>query len=113
MEEPRMPHEPDHTPLQRSQPDGAAPLRDGVLDVPGDALQALDAHIVAAGGAWQPDPSEANAAGHTMFDSPTSRDHSITVLLEQHKIALAPSQSLVRIRSKDGRAYLGVVVAGP
>ncbi|MBA2451089.1 MAG: ATP-binding protein, partial [Chloroflexi bacterium] len=48
-----------------------------------------------------------------MFDSGSSQDNSVTVLLSDGHIADAPSQSLVRIRSKDGRRYLGTVVAGP
>jgi uncharacterized protein len=57
---------------------------------------------------------EANAVGRTMFDLPGSEDLSLTVLLSQEQVQVAPSQSLVRIVSRpDGRRYLGVVSAGP
>ena len=54
------------------------------------------------------------AVGRTMFDVPGSDDLTLTVLLAQERVQLAPSQSLVRIVSRpDGRRYLGVVSAGP
>lgn len=107
MEHPQT--HPNPTPIDRLR------LSDSidVLPVPDHALRRLDADIVAAGGAWQPDPDHQLAVGFTMFDSPTSQDNSLTVLLADERIADAPSQSLVRIRSKDGRSYLGTIVAGP
>src|SRR5579864_4701928 len=84
-----------------------------VQAVPEGALRRLDEDIVAAGGAWQPDPIAEGAVGFTMFDSATSHDNSLTVLLADDRITEAPSQSLVRVRSKDGRSYLGTIVAGP
>jgi DNA helicase HerA-like ATPase len=52
--------------------------------------------------------------GRTMFDQPGSEDLTVTVLLAQERVQVAPAQSLVRIVSKpDGRRYLGVVSAGP
>ena len=57
---------------------------------------------------------DAGAIGRTMFDTSGSQDMTITVLLSQERVQLAPSQSLVRIVSKpDGRKYLGIVDAGP
>jgi DNA helicase HerA-like ATPase len=54
------------------------------------------------------------AVGRTLFDGAGSEDMSVTVVLSQERVQLAPSQSLVRIVSKpDGRKYLGVVEAGP
>lgn len=109
----------ERTPIQQpTTEDGRARLLSlgdtaEVLAVPREALRLLDADIAAAGGAWQPDPSHAGAVGFTMFDSGTSHDQSVTVLLSDERIAQAPSQSLVRIKSKDGRVYLGTVVAGP
>src|SRR5262249_39076938 len=55
----------------------------------------------------------AGSIGATMFDLPTSEDHSVTVLLPREHTQAAASQSLVRIKSRDGRNYLGVVTAGP
>jgi uncharacterized protein len=52
--------------------------------------------------------------GVTMFDQAGAEDGTLTVLLSQTNVQLAPAQSLVRIHSRgDGRAYLGVVAAGP
>lgn len=62
----------------------------------------------------RPDGLEApGAVGRTMFDLPSSQDNSVTVLMPSEAINQLPSQSLVRIHSRDGRRYLGVVVAGP
>ena len=54
-----------------------------------------------------------------MYDSPSSKDNTVTVLLPKGQIGRLPSQSLVRIGSRsiekggDGRQYLGMVVEGP
>lgn len=84
-----------------------------VTAVPDDVIRALDDEITAVGGPFEPDPERAGASGYTMFDSPASEDNSVTVLLADGQIAAMPSQSLVRIKSKDSRSYLGTVVAGP
>src|SRR6266545_3648685 len=84
-----------------------------VLATPNDALHRLNGDIETAGGLVQIDPDRAGAIGFTMFDSPQSEDNSVTVLLADGHIVDVPSQSLVRIKSKDGRRYLGTVVAGP
>lgn len=83
------------------------------LPVPRSAMRSLDGDMATIGEAWQPDPANAGAVGFTMFDSPASEDNSVTVLLADEHIRDLPSQALVRIRSKDGRTYLGTVVAGP
>src|SRR5205823_9750464 len=59
------------------------------------------------------DPARAGSIGATMFDLPGSEDNTVTVLLAKAKIPQAPSQALVRIKSGDGRVYLGMVTAGP
>lgn len=97
----------------RHRNDGAVLDHEGVLAVPVDALQRLGGDIDAAGGVLVPDPEREGAVGFTMFDSPSSEDNSVTVLLADGHIADLPSQSLVRIKSKDGRRYLGTVTAGP
>ncbi len=54
------------------------------------------------------------AIGRTMFDTPSSEDLAVTVLLCQERVQLLPSQSLVRVVSRgDGKQYLGVVSGGP
>jgi uncharacterized protein len=84
---------------------------------PGNRLHdRLQADIHAAGGALVEDPELAGAVGDTMFDLPGSEDLTVTVLLRRESLQHAPSQSLVRIKSRkggDGRSYLGIVTAGP
>ena len=85
------------------------PARNGLHD-------RLQADIQAAGGEVVEDAELAGAIGDTMFDLPGSEDLTVTVLLRREKLHHAPSQSLVRIKSRrggDGRCYLGIVSAGP
>ncbi|HEV3078344.1 MAG TPA: ATP-binding protein [Gemmataceae bacterium] len=85
------------------------PSRNGIED-------RLQADINAAGGEVAVDVELAGAIGDTMFDLPGSEDLTVTVLLRRDKLQHAPSQSLVRIKSRkegDGRSYLGIVTAGP
>ncbi|NMO17423.1 DUF853 family protein [Pyxidicoccus fallax] len=64
--------------------------------------------------AAQLDPELEKAAGFTHFDTTSSQDNLITVLLTRDDLHLLASQTLVRVKSReDGRAYLGVVVRGP
>jgi len=52
--------------------------------------------------------------GRTLFDTPQSQDGQVTVVLPRDKIDDVTTQALVRIVSyPDGRAYVGVVDAGP
>jgi uncharacterized protein len=102
-------------PIRRRAVDDGWPAfdLDTVLATPEEALQRLGGDVDAAGGALVPDPDRDGAVGFTMFDAPGSEDNSVTVLLAHDHIADLPSQSLVRIKSKDGRRYLGTVTAGP
>lgn len=43
-----------------------------------------------AGGEWQEDPDFVNAIGRTMFDAPTSKDNTVTVLLPRDKMVPYP-----------------------
>jgi hypothetical protein len=89
-------------------------LRDSVRRPPSDMLRSLDEDIAASGGEVRPEPGWEGAIGATMFDLPGSEDGTVTVLLPQEHLHLAPSQSLLRIESHiDGRGYLGIVTAGP
>ena len=87
--------------------------------VPRDALEALTEVSVEVGGAYKPVPGTEGAVGFTHFDTPSSEDNAVTVLLTKENMDLLPSQALVRINSfKDDkgtldRTYLGTVVAGP
>ena len=107
--------QPDHDPIRRRPEDDRRPAFDlgPVLAVPEEALRRLDGDSDAYGGRLAPDPARDGAVGFTMFDSPGSEDNSVTVLLADGHLGDVPSQSLVRIRSKDRRSYLGTVVAGP
>ncbi len=84
-----------------------------------DALEALATVAVEAGGAFKPLPGTEGAVGFTHFDTPSSEDNAVTVLLTKENMDLLPSQAMVRINSlKDNegtldRTYLGTVVAGP
>ena len=76
--------------------------------------QQLADDIARAGGPKLANPDDADSVGVTMFDLPGSNDLTITVLLGREHLQRAPSQSLVRIESRnDKRKYLGVVTAGP
>ncbi len=76
-----------------------------------DFSQNLVDEVKNLGGEWQDD--EPDSIGRTMFDLPNSSDDSLTVLLPDKNREFVPSQSLLRIKSKDGRTYMAVVVAGP
>jgi DNA helicase HerA-like ATPase len=85
-----------------------------LFDMP-DLAARIEADIQ-ANGTVAADPDADGAVGVTMFDLPGSEDNTITVLLPKDAAQSAPSQSLVRIKSRsgtDGRRYLGVVTAGP
>jgi DNA helicase HerA-like ATPase len=76
----------------------------------------LAAEIEAAGGELTPDPELEGSIGTTMFDLPGSEDNTVTVVLPMPSAQSAPSQALLRIKSRkngDGRQYLGIVTAGP
>jgi DNA helicase HerA-like ATPase len=97
-------------------PDMSAEDRVTLARPPAELMQRLEADIASAGGEQLPDPAMEGAIGATMFDQPGSEDNSVTVLLPKDKAQLAPSQSLVRIKSRrggDGRTYLGIVTEGP
>jgi len=90
-----------------------------IRNVPADFAANLEEEIAAAGGEWQEGEEFKGAVGRTMFDTPSSQDNTVTVLMAPDKIAKLPSQSLVRIKSRakdkggDGRQYLGAVTQGP
>ena len=89
-------------------------MSESILPTPVDARTRLDGEIARAGGAWEEPAAFRGSVGRTMFDSPSSEDNSVTVLLPRDNLQDLPSQALVRILSHpDGREYLGVVVAGP
>lgn len=90
--------------------------KEDVMELPVDFL---DDELAQAGDPVEIDDLPEDAIGFTMFDTPQSKDNTVTILLPPERIGLAPSQSLVRIMSRpeekggDGRQYLGAVVEGP
>jgi DNA helicase HerA-like ATPase len=84
-----------------------------------DFMNSLEEEIDQVGGAWQEDEEARGSVGFTMYDTPTSKDNTVTVLLPAEQIGLVPAQSLVRIKSRnkgrggDGRQYLGAIIEGP
>ena len=84
-----------------------------VKAVPPEALKELDADIAAAGGELLEPRDYAGSIGRTLFDTPASADGTITVVLPAERVKEVTHQSIVRIKSTDQRAYLGVVVSGP
>ncbi len=84
-----------------------------VRQPPDDFLQRLDVDIESSGGELTPDADREGAIGATMFDLPNSEDGTLTVLLSKENLQRAPSQALVRVKSRDKRDYLGIVANGP
>src|SRR5688572_18682262 len=89
---------------------------EAVQPLPDNFASQLQEDIDAAGGGWHEAAEFEGAIGRTMFDTPTSKDNTSTVLLPPDQTGQLPSQSLVRIKSLpsgkggDGRQYLGAVV---
>ena len=100
-------------------------LQDGVESkavasrMPEDFSDRLEEEFDLAGDEWREDEAFIGAIGRTMYDLPTSKDNTVTVLLSAENLDKLPSQSLVRIKSRskdrggDGRQYIGAVVQGP
>jgi uncharacterized protein len=60
------------------------------------------------------DPDLAQAVAFTHFDTASSHDNLVTVLLARADLQAVASQMLVRIKSReDNRSYLGTIVRGP
>jgi DNA helicase HerA-like ATPase len=100
-------------PTKRPAPDRDGDEVVGIARPPEDLLRQVEQDVALAGGELTPDPDRVGAIGATMFDLPGSQDNTVTVLLPREHAQRAPSQSLVRIKSGDGRIYLGIVTAGP
>src|SRR5947209_20103374 len=102
-----------HMKADENKPDNLAGEGEGEASSPmsDDFMSLLEEEIDVAGGEWQEDEESRGSVGFTMYDAPTSKDNTVTVLLPADQIGRAPSQSLVRIKSKakerggDGRQY--------
>ncbi|MHA7629838.1 helicase HerA-like domain-containing protein [Corallococcus sp. M7] len=89
------------------------PKRPLISQTPPRTLNEL-ADISNRAGLYQPDPELANAVGFTHFDTSSSDDNVLTVLMTRDDLPRLASQTLVRVKSReDKRDYLGVVVRGP
>jgi hypothetical protein len=88
--------------------------RTEVRAVSESVVRAMAQEIEEAGGEWVGNPEDLDALGWTAFDTPSSDDGTVLVLLPKETILDLPNQALVRIHSRtDDRSYLGVVVKGP
>lgn len=98
-----------------SKPTDKIGVDDEIIEpVPKNALDRLGSVAEEMGGAYKPLPGAEGAVGFTHFDSPTSEDDTIVLLLPKDNMGKLPIQSLVRIESlEDKRTYLGIVVSGP
>lgn len=79
-----------------------------------DALDRLEDVAEEMGGPYVTPPGTEGAVAFTHFDTPSSEDNAVVVLLAKENMGDLPAQTLVRIKSlEDERDYLGIVVAGP
>ena len=84
-----------------------------------DFMAQLENEIDQAGGEFEEGEEFEGSVGRTMYDTPASKDSTVTVLLPPQNIGKLPSQSIVRIKSRakerggDGRQYLGAIIEGP
>src|SRR6266705_6833933 len=90
-------------------------VKDFIKQAPADVLTELDEVVVTGRTRMSAlDPELADAVGFTHFDTSSSEDNLITLLLARDVLNRLASQTLVRIKSReDKRSYLGVVVRGP
>lgn len=87
---------------------------ESVMNTPKQAFQAIEEDSERAGGPWSPPAGYEGSIGSTMFDMPSSKDGTVTVLLPKENIDDMPSQAIIRVESlSDRRTYLGAVVEGP
>ncbi len=87
---------------------------ESVMDAPADTVTKLEHDAREHGGPYESPPEAKDAIGRTMFDMPSSKDGTVTVLMPSDRLDDLPGQSLVRIVSqRDKRIYVGAVVEGP
>ena len=86
---------------------------ESVTAVPEEVMLTVDKQIAQAGGPLEEPEEYKGSIARTMFDTASSNDGTVTVLLSRTRLEELPRQSLVRIKSTDKRSYLGVVVSGP
>jgi uncharacterized protein len=89
--------------VDTSQDNGSLPTEPAseptVRPVSADTLASLTAVAEEVGGAYKPRPGTEGAVAYTHFDTPSSEDNAITILLTKEHMNQLPSQTLVRIKS--------------
>ncbi|NTX01822.1 ATP-binding protein [Myxococcus sp. CA040A] len=111
----------ENGPPRREAPPTAPPPRgpearrnDVIRPTPPETLEELDALKSEAKPASPEEAELLKAVAFTHFDTASSEDNLVTLLLTRADLHLLASQTLVRIKSReDQRTYLGVVVRGP
>jgi len=94
--------------------DKVANKENSITETPDEAFESLDSDAEKAGGAWVTPEGYDGSIGRTMFDLPTSKDGTVTVLMPRENVDEIPNQALIRIESlADKRTYLGAVIEGP
>lgn len=87
---------------------------EAVMPAPAEAMASLADLAAKNGGEYKEPPECEGSFGRTLFDTPSSDDASLTVVLPAEAIDAVPSQSLLRILSlPDKREFTGIVSAGP
>ena len=94
--------------------DDADQISDGIKPIPEETFRLIESDSQRAGGPWVPPAGYEGSVGSTMFDTSSSKDGTVTVLLPEENIDMLPNQALVRVESlTDKRTYLGAVIEGP
>jgi uncharacterized protein len=70
-----------------------------VRPVPEDTLEHFAAVAEEVGGAYKPRPGTEGAVAYTHFDTSSSEDDAVTILLTKEHMHQLPSQTLVRIKT--------------
>ncbi|WP_342374558.1 DUF853 family protein [Myxococcus stipitatus] len=103
-------------PPSAEDPGPTAESRDNpvVRPTPPEALEELESLQLGVKPSTPEDEELMKAVAFTHFDTSSSEDNLITLLITREDLPQLASQTLVRIKSReDQRSYLGVVVKGP
>lgn len=81
---------------------------------PIEAIERISETAEANGGEYKPPAEYEGSFGRTLFDSSSSEDGLITVVMPPDQVENVTTQALVRIHSyPDGRVFVGAVSQGP
>ncbi|WP_338865482.1 ATP-binding protein [Myxococcus stipitatus] len=104
------------TPPSAEEPAPTADTRGNSIlrPTPPDALEELESLQLSVKPSTPEEEELKKAVAFTHFDTSSSEDNLITLLITREDLHQLASQTLVRIKSReDQRSYLGVVVKGP